>query len=184
MIVRFKKESDHHYSITIVKRDGSKLRMGKAPGYSQWLPHDLQHLIVEKAFHLNAGIFGQIEAGGTAGTFHEVEEDGSKRERARRRRTLKKKGKTLAGVGQSDSERSERATIVCLYHWMKDSERPEVRAEADTIKDIAISTLEGMSSAERNAYSEALLNETAREMERLSAQWQRTSVGESLEVAW
>lgn len=158
--------------------------MGGAPGYSHWLPHDLQHLIVEKALNLKSGVFGQVEAGGTAGTFHEIGVDGSKRERARRRRALKKKGMALAGAGRSDSERSERATIVCLYHWMNASERRELRAEAGRIRDIAISTLEGMAPSERDAYSEKALDEIAREMERLSAQWQRTRVGESLDLSW
>ena len=184
MMVSFRKESDRHYSITIVKKDGSRLRMAGAPGYSQWLPHDLQHLIVEKALRLKSGVFGQVEAGGTAGTFHEIGTDGSKRERSRRRRALRKKSRSLASAGQSDSERSERATIVCLYHWMKDSERRELRAEAGRIRDVALSTLEGMTSPERDAYTEEALDEIVREMERLSALWQRTRVGESLDVTW
>lgn len=184
MIVSFRKESDRHYSITITKRDGSRLRMGRAPGFDDWLPHDLQHLIVEKALNLKSGVFGQVEAGGTAGTFHELEEGGSKRERARRRRALNRKGRSLASAGQSDSARSERATIVCLYHWMKHSERPEVRAEAGKIRDVALSTLAAMSAPERSAYSNELLDDIACEMERLSSRWQRTGIGESLEVVW
>lgn len=158
--------------------------MGTAPGYSPWLPHDLQHLIVEKALSLKSGVFGQIEAGGTANTFHALDEGGSKRAKSRRRRGLKKKGQSLANAGQEDAARSERATIVCLYHWMKSSEKPEVRAQAGRIRDVAISTLEGMPSAERDAYSNELLDDVAKEMERLSTAWQRTEVGESLEVPW
>ncbi|MGE0626151.1 MAG: hypothetical protein AB7I04_22470 [Pseudomonadales bacterium] len=158
--------------------------MGVAPGYSPWLPHDLQHLIVEKALNLKAGVFGQIEAGGTANTFHALDEGGSKREKSRRRRSLKKKGQSLASAGQADAARSERATIVCLYHWMKSSGRPEVRAEAGGIRDVAISTLEGMPAAERDTYSSEMLDKVAKEMERLSREWQQTGVGESLEVPW
>jgi hypothetical protein len=32
--------------------------MSPAPGYNPWLPHDLQHLIVERALGIDGAIFG------------------------------------------------------------------------------------------------------------------------------
>ena len=44
--------------------------MDSAPGFDPRTPHDLQHFIVEQELGIKLGIFGQLAAGGTAGTFH------------------------------------------------------------------------------------------------------------------
>ena len=48
--------------------------MDPAPGYSELIPHDLVHWVAEEEFGLQDGIFGQLAAGGNAGTFVPTEE--------------------------------------------------------------------------------------------------------------
>ena len=42
--------------------------MNPAPGYEDLLPHDLVHLLVEIRWKLRDGIYGDVAAGGNAGT--------------------------------------------------------------------------------------------------------------------
>ena len=184
MIVRFEKHSERQYAISILRVDGEWLQMGQAPGFDRDLPHDLQHFIVEKGLDLNAGVFGQIAAGGTAGTFHLQDNSGSKREKSRRRRALKRKGQALARAGQSDAERSERAVVVCFYHWLKASDDPSMQQRALRMEQSVKSMLEGMAPDEREAYTPQKLEFIVSEMGRLCTEWHRTGIGESLEVVW
>ena len=79
--------------------------MNPAPGYDEWLPHDLLHFVAEAEWKLDGAVFGQLAAGGDAGTFHPTDQSlvgRAMRDRKRRkRRTGKPKGRrseVLAGV--------------------------------------------------------------------------------------
>jgi hypothetical protein len=181
LIVRFEKQSDRRYSTTILRDDGIRLRMDPSPGFDEFLPHDLQHFIVEKALGLKNGVFGQVALGGTAGTFHSHGPGGSKRERSRRHRAAKRKGQGLLRSGRDDSARSERATIVCLHYWRSRSADPAIRREAHKVADFAQATLNGMEGDERDCYTAELLEAVQAEMDRLSAQWRNCG---SVEVTW
>src|SRR3954470_21859195 len=94
------------------------LEMNPAPGFDVRLPHDLLHFVVERELGIRHGIFGQLAAGGTAGTFHPTASGMSVgREAARRRRTMTKRGAALMQQGRSDSAESERAAEVSLRLW-------------------------------------------------------------------
>jgi hypothetical protein len=47
--------------------------MHPAPGYDEYLPHDLLHFVAEAEWGLDGSVFGQLAAGGNAGTFSPVE---------------------------------------------------------------------------------------------------------------
>ncbi len=46
-----------------------------APGYDDFLPHDLVHFVAEAEWGLDGAIFGQLAAGGDPGLFLPVEEE-------------------------------------------------------------------------------------------------------------
>jgi len=72
MKVQFHRTGERRYAIVVLREGQEPLRMDSAPGYDSLMPHDLQHLIVEQELGIRLGIFGQIAAGGTAGTFHHL----------------------------------------------------------------------------------------------------------------
>jgi hypothetical protein len=59
------------------------MQMSPAPGYDTFMPHDLQHFIVERALGIDGAIFGQLAAGGTARTFHAIGAPGDLRAASR-----------------------------------------------------------------------------------------------------
>lgn len=74
MQVRFERTGQRRYAVAILRDQHGDLRMDPAPGYSDLIPHDLVHLVVEEECGLRDGIFGQLAAGGNAGTFVPTEE--------------------------------------------------------------------------------------------------------------
>src|SRR5689334_18462280 len=74
MEVRFERTGQRRYAVAVLRDEHGDLRMDPAPGYSDLIPHDLVHLVVEEEFGLRKGIFGQLAAGGNAGTFVPTEE--------------------------------------------------------------------------------------------------------------
>ncbi len=57
--------------------------MNPAPGYDDLLPHDLVHLVVELHWGLRDGIYGDVAAGGNAGTFRLSEDRPRRRDSPR-----------------------------------------------------------------------------------------------------
>ena len=80
--------------------------MPRGPGYDPWLPHDLVHFVVERHFEIARGVFGQLAAGGDAGTFFTIPH--LRRDPARRLSTR------LGALGRQDTARSER--LAALWH--------------------------------------------------------------------
>lgn len=74
MQVRFERPGQRRYAVAVLRSQHGDLRMDPAPGYSDLIPHDLVHWVVEEEFGLRDGIFGQLAAGGNAGTFVPTEE--------------------------------------------------------------------------------------------------------------
>jgi hypothetical protein len=119
MEVEFRRTGDRQYAVAIILPGRPRLEMNPAPGYDARMPHDLIHFVVERELGIRHGIFGQLEAGGTAGTFH-VASGGTlpTREKARQRRALQKRGAKLLQQGRVDSAKSERAAELCRRAWL------------------------------------------------------------------
>src|SRR5262245_18087788 len=95
------------------------------------MPHDLSHLIVELELGVAHGIFGQLQAGGHAATFHLTSNvTADHRTAARDRRRRDKSGEKLLREGRDDSALSERATYICLRAWLARSDDPALKARA------------------------------------------------------
>jgi len=82
MQVTFTRTGDRSYSIAARRASGEVLHMPRGPGYDPWLPHDVVHFVVERHFGIAGGVFGQLAAGGDAGTFFTFPHH--RRDRARR----------------------------------------------------------------------------------------------------
>jgi hypothetical protein len=144
--------------------------MNPAPGYDLSMPHDLMHMIVEAQLGLRHGIFGQLAAGGTAGTFNvPIPPDSASRIHGRVSRRVKGKGTKLLREGKYDCEQSERATFICWREWL-------ARSQA-TAKS-------GGTGAGIAGLSEKKLDEICRHLDELSAAWSTLEVGDAIVISW
>ena len=75
MQVVFTKTGEKRYGVAVEPRGHPRLTMSPAPGFDPFLPHDLAHFVVESEFGLRLGIYGQLAAGGDAGTFRSGDPD-------------------------------------------------------------------------------------------------------------
>src|SRR4051794_41658768 len=68
MQVTFTRTGPRTYGIAADRGGGPVVHMPTGPGFDPWLPHDLVHFVVERHVGIEHGVFGQLAAGGTAGT--------------------------------------------------------------------------------------------------------------------
>lgn len=173
MKVEFRRTGERRYAITIFRDGYPTIEMNPAPGYDPVMPHDLLHLVVEKELGLRRGVFGQIAAGGNAGTFQivpEAKED--KREAARGRRRASKRGDKLLREGRADSALSERVAYISFYEWLSRSEDPDRRKPSDPL------------AAERDLLTSEVLDRICASLDAASASWAALEIGESLTMTW
>ena len=69
MRVHFRKTGRRRYGIFVERDDAHDVYMNPAPGYDDYLPHDLLHYVAEAEWGIDDGVFGQLAAGGDAATF-------------------------------------------------------------------------------------------------------------------
>ncbi|MEZ5343991.1 MAG: hypothetical protein R2681_00415 [Pyrinomonadaceae bacterium] len=184
MKVEFHKTGEKRYAVSVIQEGKPELRMDPAPGFDPLMPHDLLHFVVEKELGLRRGIFGQIALGGTAGTFsHLTSGKTDKKYAARQRRKSAKRDKNLQ-TQADDYDRSERATVVCLYDWLAHSQNVKLRNRALEMKINAESTLALMPKKEKDALNKQKLAEIRDEMDKLSFDWSILAVGRSISLEW
>jgi hypothetical protein len=96
--------------------------MEPAPGYDARLPHDMAHFIVENELGIKGGVFGQLAAGGTAGTFIPVDVE--------KRRKIARRGDRIATTNQKDAQLSERLVFIASQVWQD-------KADPTAFKEVA-----------------------------------------------
>jgi hypothetical protein len=159
MQVTFTKTGERSYAIAAQRPGGDVLHMPRAPGYDPWLPHDVVHFVVERHLRIACGVFGQLAAGGDAGTFFTIPH--------RRRDPVRRLSQRLGALGREDTARSERLAAACMAAWHA---RRGGRWEfADTVDGANVAGL-----------PEALLAE----LDEVAARWHALSVGKALTLAW
>jgi hypothetical protein len=179
MEIQFRRTGMRRYAVTVFRPGHATLEMDPAPGYDARMPHDLLHLVVERELGLRCGIFGQLAAGGTAGTFHMVPpQAGSDRATSRRRRELAKRGSRLLREGRRESAVSEHATYVCQTEWLARTARREAGAGTPARRS------DGGPRGGDDVLSEERLDRICEWLDELSAKWAGLGIGESLTVAW
>ncbi|MCB0909657.1 MAG: hypothetical protein KDB63_21360 [Nocardioidaceae bacterium] len=162
MEVRFERTGERQYAVTVVRTRHGDLRMAPAPGFSDLIPHDLVHLVVEAELGLRDGIFGQLAAGGNAGTFvpiHELRTKAWARQVERRNRAT---GREMG--------RSEDLVAQVYPRWLRRAGHHPV----DGVRRDPPPT----------ELSQARLARLMSRLDALSAQWRAVVVGGSMSVEW
>jgi hypothetical protein len=97
MKVSFAKTGARRYGVLIERERAPEIVMNPAPGYDDYLPHDMLHFVAEAEWELNGAVFGQLGAGDDAGTFHPTEKPliprATRHPKRRKRRAGKPKGR-------------------------------------------------------------------------------------------
>jgi hypothetical protein len=182
--IEFRRTGERRYAVIIHRADQPVLEMSPAPGYDPLMPHDMLHYVVERELGLRCGIFGQLARGGSAGTFHIINEkiEGG-REVARRRRQLAKRGARLLREGRHDSSASERAAYICHREWrIRHAAMQQVVASSGGSK--ARETLAHQVTAATGGISGECLDRVCARLDDLSGKWTRLYIGESVTVEW
>jgi len=185
MEVEFRRTGSRRYAVTVRRAGFPVLEMNPAPGYDDWIPHDLVHFAVEQELRLRGGLFGQLAAGGTVGTFHLAPtDDRTRREEARQRKAVARRGAKLMRAGRDDSAASERAASQCYQAWrsrfLRRSGPPDTERKWQPP--------DRPSSDRRAAIGESLrqdqIDRVCERLDELSARWARLKIGQSLTVTW
>jgi hypothetical protein len=101
MLVVFRRSGERRYSVEAQRPGLPDVVMPTAPGYDDRMPHDMMHMIVEAQLELTHAIFGQLAAGGTAGTFHlSLTSSEGSRETARASKRVRVRGKKFLKEGR------------------------------------------------------------------------------------
>ena len=159
MQVTFTRTGERSYAIAAQRGSGDVLHMPRAPGYDPWLPHDVVHFVVERHLEIAGGVFGQLAAGGDAGTFFTIPH--------RRRDPARRLSSRLGVLGRQDTARSERLAAACTAAWhARHSGRWEF---ADVVDGDDVAGL-----------PETLLGE----LDEVATRWHALSVGEALTLTW
>jgi hypothetical protein len=181
MKVHFIRSGERRYSMRIERADAPVLAMDPAPGFDPDLPHDMVHFAVEAALGLKTGVFGQIAAGGDAGSFHVEAGDLSAKERQRAARKQVAKGAKLIKAQGREGELSEIAAFLFDIGW-RSSTRPDSAAQRAALGE-AERTRAGLSTDER-ARIDAARPRVFADFDRFSAAWRALPVGGVLILEW
>ena len=185
MILVFRRTGQRRYAVEALRPGLPDVEMNPAPGYDRFMPHDMMHLVVEAQLGLSRGIFGQLAAGGNAGTFRlSVKPDQSSRKVTRARKRVTARGKKLLQDGRDECLQSERATYVCRQEWLARSSSRELSQQAKEMAPQASEVRNTAAPAELNALNQSKLDDICKHLDQLSSHWFGLDVGQSLAVSW
>lgn len=185
MEVTFERTGARRYGVRVTRAGFPTVEMDPAPGYDPRLPHDLIHFVVEEELGLSRGVFGQLAAGGHAGTFRLGPASSGSREGSRTRRHARRRGDRLAREGRDDAELSERAASICHYEWLARSSEPDRRRQARAMAPYVRRLRQDRSSGgELASLTEHAIGRVCRRLDELGARWSRLEVGESIVLSW
>ena len=154
MKVTFTRTAERRYRVSVDGPGVVSSWIEPAPGYDDQLPHDMVHFVVENELGIRGGVFGQLAAGGHAGTFFRTAEP--------RQRKVINRGNRLAAANRKDAAFSERIAWLAFATW----------------KHIpsGMSSVEGVSAED--------IKRVCREFDTVSALWSKLAVGESMTLVW
>ncbi|HEY6806416.1 MAG TPA: hypothetical protein VI306_22745 [Pyrinomonadaceae bacterium] len=172
MDVQFRRSGTRRYGVTILRPGLPPFTKDPAPGFDEYLPHDLIHFIVERELGLTQGIFGQVAAGGTGGTFlPEDSESLTTREASRRQRSLSKRSEKLMRAGRRDTAASEEAVYVVHNEWK--------------LRRSGKATPPAVSGAKNsNRITTDQIARMCDELDELSQKWVALKIGEAITLTW
>jgi hypothetical protein len=164
MRVTFEKTGLRRYGVFVQRERAPELVMNPAPGYDDYLPHDLLHFVAEAEWKLNGAVFGQLAAGGDAGTFRPVDQTlvaRAMRDRKRRKRR----------AGKPKGRRSEVLADILEHAWNARHGREPLPGDWNEQLESA------RVSSER---VELVVNR----LDELAERWHSLHVGERLTLEW
>jgi hypothetical protein len=183
MKVHFIRSGDRRYSMRIERAGLPILAMDPAPGFDADVPHDMVHFVVEAVLGLNGGVFGQIAAGGTAGSFH-VEASSGRTDAREQRRTVRKqvaKGKKLVETQGREGELSELAAFLLDIGW-RSGHRPDSAEQRAALGEAE--RVRATLGADERAAIDAARPAVFAAFDRLAAEWRALRIGEALVLEW
>lgn len=182
MKVHFIRSGERRYSMRIERAEGPALVMDPAPGFDPDLPHDMVHFIVEAALGLKTGVFGQIAAGGDAGSFHvDTGGDLSAKERQRAARKQVARGAKLVKAQGREGELSELAAFLFDMDW-RSGQRPDSAAQRAALGEAE--RVRQSLSAEERARIDAARPRVMKSFADLSARWRALRIGDAMVLDW
>ena len=185
MVVVFRRIHERGYAVEARRSAFPDLQMNPAPGYDQFIPHDMMHMVVEAQLGLSHAIFGQLAAGGTAGTFHPIFTEHEKsREITRVRTRVKERGRKMLREGRDDCAQSERATYICWQYWLSKSKSGDRKAASRSMAQQAKQVRGVATDKEITALNQNKLAEICKHLDTLSSCWSKLEVGQSMAVRW
>ncbi len=185
MLVVFSRNGERRYSVEAQRPGFPDVVMNPAPGYDPLMPHDMMHLVVEAQLGLTHAIFGQLAAGGTAGSFHlSLTSSEGSRQTARASKRVAVRGKKLLKRGRDECVESERATYICWQEWLSRSSSPEKRKLSASMAQQAKEVRDTANEKELRTLDQRKLDEICEQLDELSSQWSRLKVGESMTIHW
>lgn len=172
VLVRFVKSSRRHYGVVVERSSGPALVVEPAPGWDEFLPHDLLHFVAEAEWGLDDAVFGQLAAGADPGLFLPVEPELVGRwVRDRKLRRTKDHRPRRADENRSEAARSEAIAGVLRYAWAARVRK----APLPEYWDILLT---------RAGVEPGRLDQVLRSLDDLAHRWHRLQVGRSLSLEW
>jgi hypothetical protein len=170
MRVLFTRAKGNRYRIAIEREHGPPLEPRFAPGYDDYMPHDLAHYVIEERFEIELGVFGQLAAGG-GGIFSPAPKHDSL--------AAKRTARRLAAIGRADMERSERLVGLCVSEWQRRSGRRRSTRARDNLGEASLA--DGLADGLANASE---LDSAVRRLDEVAARWHGLEPGRSLTFEW
>lgn len=184
MVIHFLRTGEKRYAVEIEREGHPLLEMNPAPGFDARVPHDMMHMIVEAVLGLDRAVFGQLAAGGDAGSFHiKNESNASGKDHSRLRRKQKKRGESIRSKENGHFAVSENATYVCWHEWLSRSDRAKDRNKALSMRTNAAHIWDRMPVADRKRLQNAL-DKTCDHLDVLSVAWSGLKAGRRISVRW
>lgn len=184
MDVTFARTGERRYGVFVERPGYPPAEMNPAPSYDDELPHDFVHFVVEEELGLELGVFGQLAAGGDAGTFRLVLSPSDGRRASRGRRRHRSRGMGLSEEGDEQAAFSERAATICHEEWLERfSTRGRLR-KARRLRPYVERVRHECSREELASLSDPVIERICNRLERLSERWSEIAVGESLTLEW
>jgi hypothetical protein len=185
MQVIFRRTGQRRYGIEARRPQYPDVGMDPAPGYDPLMPHDILHMVVESELGLTRGVFGQLAAGGDAGTFRrDLEPHGPSRATSRRMRRTRSRGAKLLREGHEESAQSERAAFIFWYEWLvrsSDAGRQRLaKAKARQAQQVRATC----SPAETVSFTREVIERICRRLDAISRLWSELELGEAVAVSW
>jgi hypothetical protein len=116
----------NRYDVDVSRDRATDLFIRSAPGYDDWLPHDVLHFVAEAEYGLDGGVFGHVASGGNARIFISV--DPKETTKIWRQARIKK-------VRLPDGRRSEELAGQLERGWRRRTLEPVLLAKLDALAE-------------------------------------------------